>query len=1091
MASAVNLRPYREILVRVDEVRGEMRALRLTEGVLALLTVTAAAVFAATAVQAYVHFASTGRWVLLAAVLGAFLAGLWWFVIAVFRSEPNDRQVARFLETRLPELGNSLINTIQLSEESGQWSEVLVSRAIGEAASGADEVDLLRAVSKRRRNRWLMAAAAAVVVLAAFAVFQGDRFWSAAHQILMPMRPVPSVGAVKLEKVSPGSAEWVKGEPLDVEALIVPSSGGPYDGFVEITEPPSGQTVRKALAHDDAAPTRFAYRVPQVLQPLAYRVNIAGTESEVFQVTLRQVPMIERIDLAYHYPQYTGLPPQTVEGSGGEIRCLVGTMVDVRVRVSARVAGGGLTFGSGGDRPCMPEEGGRVLAAQFQVLQNDTYSIRLEGQRPDGAAIVYKVVALPDEPPTIQFTMPNRDVAAGPGETVKMALKAGDDYGLGEVRILAQSDQEAEARTVISWKKFTDPKDAVLDHAFAVNPATYKVGQTIAYWAEAVDRRTYQGAGTPQGPNLTATGKFKIIVEDRKAAAEQKLQQLSRLFDRLREILKSQQEARAATNAVAAATTLQSVRGGGAGLEKAQKSIREGTVAVTREVAFDSDTVRLKVTLETLAANEMASAMIKARALGDLADAPGLGGAPALSKALAADQDVIIAVLQRILDITEKLADAVKASEKRLDPSNLPPDEVAKLNALQEHLKEFIAEQKKVIEASRDLSKKPVDDFQDTDQKNLEKLKATEDQWDKFLNESIADFSKIPDVDASNPSLVKELIEVKTDVEMAADALSKKATDIAVPLEELGMEAAQEINENLERWLPDTPDRLAWKQEEFAGDVEIPHAELPQQMEDLVGNLLEQEEDLFQEMEDTTSGAADSADKGAGWDAMDGPISNFSAKGVTGNQLPNSSEISGRSGEGRSGKASGEFVSDEAEGKGGRRTPTRLTPEPFSKGEIKDSSPESPGGATGGGKVSGAGNEGLEGPVPPDLQRRMGSLAGKQAQLRNKAEGVKAALEVKNYDSFALQQAIDGMRRVQRDILAGRYSSALRQKDVVIDNIKDTKMLLGGEVKIRQDSSPSVPNEVRKDVLDALEKPMPAGYEDYLKKYYERLSEGK
>ena len=427
----------------------------------------------------------------------------------------------------------------------------------------------------------------------------------------------------------------------------------------------------------------------------------------------------------------------------------------------------------------------------------------------------------------------------------------------------------------------------------------------------------------------------------------------------------------------------------------------------------------------------------------------------------------------------------------RLDPSDLPPDELAKLNALHERLKEFMAEQKKVIEASKDLSKKPVDDFQDTDQRNLEKLKAIEDQWDKFLNEAIADFSKIPDVDASNPSLIKELIEVKADVEMAADALSKKAADIAVPLEELGMEAAQEIVENLERWLPDTPDRLAWKQEEFSGDVEIPHAELPKQMEDLVGDLLEQEEDLFQEMEDVTSGAADSADKGAGWDAMDGPISNFSAKGVTGNQLPNSSEISGRSGEGRSGKASGEFVEQDASGKGGRRTPTRLTPEPFSKGDIHDTSPEAPGGATGGGKTSGAGNEGLEGPVPPDLQRRMGNLAGKQAQVRNKAEGVKAALTVKNYDSFALQQAIDGMRRVQRDILAGRYSSALRQKDVIVDNIKDTKMLLGGEVKIRQDASPSVPNEVRKDVLDALDKPMPHGYEEYLKKYYERLSEGK
>ena len=262
-------------------------------------------------------------------------------------------------------------------------------------------------------------------------------------------------------------------------------------------------------------------------------------------------------------------------------------------------------------------------------------------------------------------------------------------------------------------------------------------------------------------------------------------------------------------------------------------------------------------------------------------------------------------------------------------------------------------------------------------------------------------------------------------------------------------------------------------------------------MEDLVGNLLEEEEDLFEEIEDTTAKAGDSADKGAGWDAMDGPISNYSAKGVTGNRLPNTSEIGGRSGEGRTGKSSGEFVEEEATGKGGRRTPTRLSPDSFAKGEVKDSSPEAPTGATGGGKISGSGQEGLEGPVPPEVQRRMGSLAGKQAQLRNKAEGVKAALQVKNYDSFVLDQAIEGMKRVQRDLLAGRYQNALRQKNVVLEDLRGTRMLLQGEVRVRRDASASLPNEVQKDVLDALEKPMPRGYEDYLKRYYERLNETK
>ena len=57
---------------------------------------------------------------------------------------------------------------------------------------------------------------------------------------------------------------------------------------------------------------------------------------------------------------------------------------------------------------------------------------------------------------------------------------------------------------------------------------------------------------------------------------------------------------------------------------------------------------------------------------------------------------------------------------------------------------------------------------------------------------------------------------------------------------------------------------------------------------------------MNEDVEDVTSSWLDSLDKGAGWDAMDGPISDMSAKGVTGNQLPNQQEVGGRAGEGRS-----------------------------------------------------------------------------------------------------------------------------------------------------------------------------------------------
>ena len=336
------------------------------------------------------------------------------------------------------------------------------------------------------------------------------------------------------------------------------------------------------------------------------------------------------------------------------------------------------------------------------------------------------------------------------------------------------------------------------------------------------------------------------------------------------------------------------------------------------------------------------------------------------------------------------------SAEMKKRPGNELPDDVKrKFEEMRQKLDKFLAQQKKVIEASENLAKKPVEDFTKEEEELLKGLAAAEEDLAKFMDEVHSDLSKLPEQDFANPSTAKELVEIQTELKMAEDALPKKSVDIAVPLEQLGYERAEELKTNLEKWLPDTPDREKWSQEESLTDKdkEAPMAELPGELEDLVGDLMEQEEDLFDEMEDVSSSAADSLDKGAGWDAMDGPISNMSGKGVTGNRLPNTARSAAARAKGGRAKSSGEFVGDEAVGKGGRNTPSRLTPDPIVKGQIKDHNKQSPGGATGGGKESGQGGEGLEGPVPKTPgPRDAARLADRQATLAEQGRGARSAL---------------------------------------------------------------------------------------------------
>ncbi|MCD6394250.1 MAG: hypothetical protein J7M40_12175, partial [Planctomycetes bacterium] len=459
-------------------------------------------------------------------------------------------------------------------------------------------------------------------------------------------------------------------------------------------------------------------------------------------------------------------------------------------------------------------------------------------------------------------------------------------------------------------------------------------------------------------------------------------------------------------------------------------------------------------------------------------------------RVLAGTQDNIIDTLQTLLTMLPSLAGEKLDNETASPGRDMPLDAIDELRELKNDVQKFLDEQRRVLDASNRLAKKPVDNFTTGDEQLLRKLTTIEDKWERFLNEAFVDFSKLAQQDFSNLSLLKELLSVRSDVTMAADALNKKAVEIATAFEGNGIENAKELLTNIEKWLPDEPDRTKWVMEDpVSGEDNIEQPELPTELEDLVGDLLEEEEDLFEEMEDLTSKYAMSGDTGIGWDAKDGPISSMNAQGVTGNQLPNSNELSGRSGEGRQGKSSGEFVQSEAVGKGGRRTPTRLTPEPFQKGQINDKSTEPPGGATGGGKISGTGEVGLEGPVPPPLAQELERLAGRQATLISRAERIQTRFKSDDYSNFRFLQAVSRMRRTRNELARYRYHTALRLKKDVLAALYESHRLLGGHIKVQADDSATMPKYIRNSIADAMKGRLSPEFQNVIRQYYRRLEQ--
>ena len=263
--------------------------------------------------------------------------------------------------------------------------------------------------------------------------------------------------------------------------------------------------------------------------------------------------------------------------------------------------------------------------------------------------------------------------------------------------------------------------------------------------------------------------------------------------------------------------------------------------------------------------------------------------------------------------------------------------------------------------------------------------------------------------------------------------------------------------------MSDVRDYIKWEMEEPTEDYDVPLSDLPDELEDIIGDLIDEEEDLCDEVDDVSSSWMDNLDAGAGWDALDGPISNMSAKGVTGNQMPNTSEIGGRSGEGRT------------------------APE---TGQVKDKSKDKVGGATGGGKLSGEGGEGVRGNPHPELKDMMKRLRGKQTDILNRAEYLKRELERRRYPTEVLDKTIEIMKIVDeelRNFEKNRPTDVKNRIEKIVAHLKQANTGIRDAAKLYQDLTRNVPREVRDQVTSAQNEKSPEEYKEMLDKYYRKL----
>ncbi|ABC84034.1 DUF4175 family protein [Anaeromyxobacter dehalogenans] len=456
------------------------------------------------------------------ALLGSAIGAVW----TLLRGARDDEAAARTVAAGEPALRSALLSSVELARArpllaaSGELSVELLDAHLDLTAERARGLDLARAIPDRaaRQAGWALAAVLGLHLLGLAGLGHGFR---AAYGRVLGGDP-PGAPAVQADPIT-GDIELTYRYPayMKRDPRTLSGTGG------EVRAPRGTEVELKTRADRPVVAAEIVIEqeglVPaaQPASPAAAQGTGSGDEATARPSTGsgRAAPdsLTPSVGRAPARPESRG-HPEPVEGGAG---------APVLKRRALAVAGG------------------RDLSGRFVVDQGGSYRFRYLDAKgrvvAEGPPIPIAVEV--DLPPQARITAPERELEVDANAVVAIEWQAEDDVGLAEVALVVKAPAGEPQRRVL--RKGDGLRRDGGTQQLALAPERLAEGEAIEYWIEAVDGDTVSGPKTAASEHQFV--KVYSEAEHRRAVLERARQAFEELVALLGDRLETLAEGPVAT----------------------------------------------------------------------------------------------------------------------------------------------------------------------------------------------------------------------------------------------------------------------------------------------------------------------------------------------------------------------------------------------------------------------------------------------------------------------------------------------------------------------------------------------------------------
>lgn len=492
-----------------------------------------------------------------AAVVTAVILG----VVAVRRRFADDAAVAKWVGSRSPDIASDLLSTIELDRERA-LAAAREARAVAEEAaappSRAVVASIVESSTKSAGIRLPLpdgraeAKAEAKIEAKAEAKIEADGRPDGAPAKLDPADE-PTAVEPSLAAAPPPPLVEPRRHPLDDSSPVLairrkkPAALGHWSPELaaalrrDIEQRLSSvrpyalvdqQWLRRAWGL--AALAAAAQLVLWVLVPgslvAGWRHLVVPRHLPFDAAELSAVPVVGDLDLTLHFPEYSKRAPMHLPSTAGDIRAMAGTRVEITAQllVVAQKAEIVVEHDDGTPPVTVPAvAAGDELRTEISVAKSGRYRFAITdpmGRRTIEAS-ARSIEAEPDAAPTVQLIAPADTLDVSNLRQIELAFVTEDDYGITAVDLTWESGADHGKKPVsLSTPQATRAQGKIL---WDMSEISLPPGADVRYWLEVRDNDDVAG------PNVGRSKEFHLKVVSPRERHEQTLAKQEELAEHM------------------------------------------------------------------------------------------------------------------------------------------------------------------------------------------------------------------------------------------------------------------------------------------------------------------------------------------------------------------------------------------------------------------------------------------------------------------------------------------------------------------------------------------------------------------------------